>query len=285
MQFIRNQRTRICARKGLAGSSLFVHSLEKAIGVLRAFDGGSSSLSLAELARLVGISKAAAQRFTHTLEGLGYMQKDPSSRRWSLTPRTLEIGAAYLANDPLIHQATTHLVDLNQASRETVNLSEPHATDMVFLARFTSHSRSFVHMQVGTRIPMFCTASGRAYLSTLADAEVDAILHAAPPVPYTGRTIVASDRILDLVAQARERGFATACEEFYLGDLNVAAPLLGADGRGVGAINISCPTSRWEMDDMEARLAPLLVETARRISAGPNARTRADNLTRNRRTT
>ena len=78
---------------------------------------------------------------------------------------------AYLSGHPLIEQATTHLIDLNQASGESVSLSEPDETDMVFIARFPSHKRFFIHMPVGRRLPMYCTASGRAYLAALPGAE------------------------------------------------------------------------------------------------------------------
>lgn len=255
-------------------SPMFVQSVEKALLVLRAFDSGSRSMSLGELAGSIGISKSAAQRFTYTLETLGYVRKDPSTRRWMLTPRTLDIGSAYLATDVLLESANPHLVDLNQACRESVNLSEPDGADMIFLTRFTSHSRSFVQMPFGTRIPMFCTASGRAYLSTLAPEEAERVLRSAPLHSFAASTVTDIEAVLAQVEQSRERGFATASEEFYVGDLNVAAPLVGPDGTGIGAINISGPTSRWTIEKMEAELAPLLVQTARKISAGPNARVR-----------
>lgn len=259
---------------------MFVQSVEKAFAVLRAFDSGRRTMSLSEIALTVGITKSAAQRFTHTLEVLGYLRKDIASRRWQLTPRTLDIGSAYLATDPLVEKANPHLVDLNQSCRESVNLSEPDGSDMVFLARFTSHSRSFIHMPAGTRIPMFCTASGRAYLSTLPQEEAERILRSAPLHPFTAHTIVDPVQILSRIEEARSRGFAHASEEFYIGDLNIAAPLVGPDGVGIGAINISCPTNRWTISKMEADLAPLLVQTARRISGGPSARIRQGNPNR-----
>ena len=255
-------------------SAMFVHSVAKAFAVLRAFDSGQRTMSLGEIAASVGISKSAAQRFTHTLGTLGYIRKDPSSRRWMLTPKNLDIGSAYLATDPLLETANPHLVELNHACGESVNLSEPDGQDMVFMARFTSHSRSYVQMPFGMRIPMFCTASGRAYLSTLPAAEAESIIAASSLHPFTAATETSAEAVLSMVSRARERGFATASEEFYLGDLNIAAPLVGPDGKGIGAINISGPTVRWNIPKMEAELAPLLMQAARNISAGPNARVR-----------
>ena len=152
---------------------LFVESLERGFGVLRAFEG-HESLGLAEIAEKAGITRSAAQRFTHTLEVLGFLRRD-AARRWRLTPRTLEFGTYYLAADPLIAQATPHLVDLNNDCGETVNLSRPDALDMVFLGRFTANRRSFIHMPQGMRVPMYCGATGRAYLATLPREQREAV--------------------------------------------------------------------------------------------------------------
>lgn len=255
-------------------SALYVRSVEKAFAVLRAFDDGHRSMSLAEIAAQVGISKSAAQRFTHTLQALGYLAKDPVSRRWRLTPRTLDIGTAYLATDSLVDRATAHLIELNHACGESVNLSEPDGLDMVFLVRFTSHERTFVHMPVGTRIPMYCTASGRALLAAMPDDVVAETIEASSRHAFTPHTLTDVQAIGDAVVRARERGYATAEEQFYRGDLSVAAAILGPDGRPLGAVNVSCPTSRWTMADMCRDIVPHLMNSVRRISTGPSAHTR-----------
>ncbi|MES1926693.1 IclR family transcriptional regulator [Salinisphaera sp. T31B1] len=255
-------------------SPLYVRSVAKAFAVLQAFDDGRQTMSLSEIASAVGMTKSAAQRFTYTLGVLGLLSQDAASRRWQLTPRTLDIGAHYLAADSLIEQATPHLVELNHRCGESVNLSRPDGLDMVFVARFTSHSRAFVHMPVGTRIPMFCTASGRAYLSSLAPARAQATIQASVLHSFTAHTLTDPERIQAAIAEAIPRGFAMASEEFYLGDLNIAAPILAADGNAIGAVNVSCPTSRWTLDRMAAEIAPMLMETVRGISSGPSARLR-----------
>lgn len=255
-------------------SALYVRSVEKAFAVLKAFDGGLRTMSLIEIATEVDMNKSAVQRFTHTLEALGYLAKDSASRRWHLTPRTLEFGTAYLATDSLIEQATSCLIELNHRTGESVNLSKPDGLDMVFLARYTSHARSFVHMPVGTRIPIYCTASGRAFLSALPDAQVRDYVQASHLHAFTPHTLIDSETILDRITEARERGFTTAAQEYYLGDLSIAAPILAADGCPLGAVNVSCPMSRWTLDAMVTDVAPTLMEMVRQISMGPNARTR-----------
>jgi DNA-binding IclR family transcriptional regulator len=156
-----------------------------------------------------------------------------------------------------------------------VSLSEPYETDMVFIARFPSHKRFFIHMPVGRRLPMHCTASGRAYLSGLPTAEVQKILRRAPLKQYTPQSLTDPAEILKQVEAAREAGYAWADQEYYRGDVTIAAPVFGDDGAPVAAVNISAPASRWTLTDLRSKLSSVLMETARACSSGTVARLRA----------
>jgi IclR family pca regulon transcriptional regulator len=254
---------------------LFNQSVQKAFAILEAFGGEHRALNLSEVAAAVGMTKSSAQRCTHTLERLGYLTRDPRVRRWVLTPRALNMAHAYLSTHPLVEQATTHLIDLNQVCGESVSLSEPYETDMVFIARFPSHKRFFIHMPVGRRLPMFCTASGRAYLSGLPVAEIQKYLRRAPLKPYTPQTLTDPAEILKQIEAAREAGYAWADQEYYRGDITIAAPVLGDDGAPVAAVNISGPASRWTIADLRAKFASVLMETARACSSGTAVQLRA----------
>lgn len=256
------------ARAPRASSLPLNQSVEKALAVLHAFGGERRALNLLEIAAAAGITKSSAQRFTNTLQQLGYLHRDPHAKRWVLSPRVLTIGHAYLSGHMLIEAATTHLGQLNVATGESVSLSEPDDTSMVYVARFPSHQPFFIHMPIGRALPMFCTAAGRAYLSRLPMEEVTEILDRSPLRPLTPTTVTDKARILDLIREARESGYACSNQECYRGDLVIGAPIMGPHARPVAAINISGPTSRWTMEDLAARWAPLLMETARAASSG-----------------
>ena len=259
-----------------ARDPLFNQSVQKAFAILDAFGGERRALNLAEIAELVGVTKSSAQRCTHTLERLGLLARDAQLRRWVLTPRTLSLANAYLSGHPLVDQATTHLIDLNQATGESVSLSEPDDTDMVFVARFPSHKRFFQwHMPVGRRLPMYCTASGRAYLSALPAAEMMRIVRRSTLRRFTPQTLVEAEQIFEHIEAARKAGYAWSDQECYRGDVTIAAPVLGDDGLPVAAVNISAPTSRWKVADLRTRYSPLLLETARAASGGTASRLRA----------
>lgn len=244
---------------------MFVDAIDRGLNVLRAFRG-HESLSLTEISRISGLTMGAAQRYVHTFEVLGYLVKD-EGKRLRLAPGALEIGSIYLTSDPLIERANPHLAALNHSSKESVNLSRRVGDDMVFLARFTSHESSFIHMPIGTRVPMAASATGRAFLARIDPAEAEEIVHRTAGRAFTSRTLTDPGEILDRLAETRERGFASSSEEFYLGDLNIAAAVTGVDGHPVGCINISGPTSRWTLQTLEDHWAPSLIHTARAISS------------------
>ena len=251
-----------------AHDPLFNDSAQKALTVLEAFGKGRRVLKLAEAAEVAEITKASAQRCIHTLEVLGYLRRDRRGTGWMLTPRALGIAHAYLSGYRLVEQATQHLVDLNRVTGESVSLSEPDGTEMVFVARFPSHKRFLIHMPIGRRLPMYCTASGRAYLSALPPAEALQLLRQSPLRALTPMTVTDLRRIQELIAAAHVDGYACSDQECYRGDVTVAAPVIDEGGYPIGAINISAPTSRWTLEQMRAKFAALVMETARAVSSG-----------------
>jgi IclR family pca regulon transcriptional regulator len=247
---------------------LYNQSVEKALAILEAFGDKGRALNLGEIAVATAMTKSSAQRCTHTLERLGYLHRDAQLKRWVLSPRSLSLANAYLTGHPLLEQATTHLVDLNQVTGESVSLSEPDDIDMVYIARFPSRKRFFIHMPVGHRLPMYCTAAGRAFLSALPQAEAQLIVRRSVIRKFTPMTTTDPDRLLALIDAARKAGYAWADQEAYRGDLTIGAAILGDDGRPIAAVNISGPTSRWTMDELRSKMSSVLLETARAASSG-----------------
>lgn len=247
-------------------SILFNQSLEKGLAVLLAFGPDKETMNLAEIAAATGISKSAAQRFAYTLEELGYLRKDPVTRRYSLTVATLSLGYRYLLVNRHVERGYAFLVDLNRQCKETVNMSEPDGTDMVYVGRVPTMKSTPVFLPLGRRLPMYCTSSGRAYLATLPTAERARILKASERVAYTPQTVTKLDALMDICEEVSANGYAYAESQYYSGDLNVGAAILDADGAAIGAVSISAPSTRWTLEQMREELAPLVMETARQLS-------------------
>lgn len=245
---------------------LYVGSIEKGIRVLQAFSHARGDLSLSEIAQLSGLGKSAVQRFCHTFVTLGYLAKDPRSRRLSPSPRLLEFSFMYLHADPFIQVASTYLLQMHEDCHEAANLALRLDSDVIYVVRLPSLSARLTNPLVGGRAPLFCTASGRALLSTLTQAEVVAVLEASSPRALTPMTLTERDQILEQVAAVRRDGFTIANQECLVGEIAVAAPVLGKDRRAVAAINICTTTPKWSVDSVREKLAPMVCHTAREIS-------------------
>jgi len=247
-------------------SLLFNQSLEKGLAVLQAFSARRRTMTLADVAEATDITKSSAQRMIFTLEKLGYVRRHPRTRRYQLTPRVMEIGFNYLAANPLIEVANPFLSELTKVTTETSCLTEPDGVDMVYVARFVSAQFVPVHMPIGSRIPMYCTASGRAYLSALPEDEARTLIEACDRVPHTAHTRTGVDEILEELRQAKLQGFATNAEELFLGDMTIAAPVMGSQGRPVASVHLVAPTSRWTLEEAVRKLAPTLLLCARSLT-------------------
>jgi DNA-binding IclR family transcriptional regulator len=245
--------------------ALFIASVGKAFTVLEALNSAARALSLTELARTTGLSRSAVQRLTHTLVSLGYLRQHAPTRAYALSGRLLEFGHTVLATHRLRERAIPHLEALNRATGETVNLMEMEGAEIVYVARFPSVHAVSVDLHVGSRLPAFCTAAGRAMLAQLDTEDAAARLRAAPRRPMTARTVTDVAQILRLLAEARRSGYALNDQEAFVGDISIAAPLAARAGAVVGAINIAVPTPRWKIEDVRRKLAPKVVATARQI--------------------
>lgn len=245
---------------------LYIKSIEKGFRILRAFYGQSRELSLTEIVQLAGLGQSATQRFLYTLRSMGYIQQDPRTKRYQLTSRVLDFGFAYLHNNWLLEAASPYLLEASKQSDETVNLTEPDRTDIVYIARFPSRRIISANVVLGERLPMFSTAPGRAMLASLPEADAQEILKRSQMRSLTPYTCTDSEVIKQKLPQIRKDGYAISDQETYIGDTSIAAPIYNGESRVVAAVNISVASVRWKKARVEQELAPTVLETARAIS-------------------
>lgn len=254
-----------------APDKLFNRSVEKALTALTAF-GHVRKMNVPELANAAGMSISSAQRCAHTLERLGYLQREPLTQRWMLTPRVLGIATAYLDSQAILERSAAQLVALNRASAQNVSLWEPDDTRMILSMRLPGPRRFAVHIAVGHAVPMFCTASGRAYLSKLPLGEAQKLLRRSSLARYTSRTLLHNAQILQQVESAGGAGYAWSDGEFSQGEISIAAPILTSAGTPIAALEISALGIDRSLNELREAFAPLLVETAKACSSSGSPR-------------
>ena len=243
----------------------FVQSLERGLGVIRAFDAEHPELTLSDVARLTGLTRAASRRFLLTLADLGYVRTD--GRWFSLSPRVLELGYAYLSSLTLPEVAEPHLERLVSEVRESSSVSVLDGADIVYVARVPVSRIMTVAINVGTRFPAFATSMGRVLLAGMPEAELEEYLATVRLDRLSSHTITSTAALRAELDRVRRQGWAMVDQELEEGLRAVAAPLRDRAGRVVAAVNLSAHASRTTGDSARRQLVPPLLETAARIVA------------------
>ena len=248
-----------------ARHSDFVQSLDRGLAVIRAFGPDRERLSLSEVARETGLTRAATRRFLLTLVQLGYVRND--GREFSLRPRVLELGYAYLSGLALPEIASPHLEELVARVRESSSISVLDGDHIIYVARVPTKRIMTVAISVGTRFPAYATSMGRVLLAAMSPEELDRYLSRADLDALTRRTVTEPERLRDVVREVSRQGYAIVDQELEEGLRAIAAPIHGAGGAVTAAINVSAHASRVSMAAMRTDLLPELLDTARRIEA------------------
>lgn len=244
-------------------------SLERGLAVIRAFESGRGTLTVAEVAREVGISRAAARRCLHTLSVLGYASGVNGS--YELGPSVLTLGYAYLASTPAARVAQPILERVTERLHESCSLAVLDGDDIVYIARSATQRILSIGLSVGSRLPAYCTSMGRVLLASSSDEDLARHLARITPERHTPRTIVQKRALRAEIERVRERGYALVDEELELGLRSIAVPVRRADQRVVAAVNVGAHAARVAPAMMEREFLPVLHAAASEIgrSIGP----------------
>lgn len=242
----------------------FVQSLARGLAVIRAFDANHTRLSLSEVAARADIPRAAARRFLHTLEELGYVRQ--VARTFSLTPRVLELGHSYLSALSLPDVVHPHLERLSHRLGESASAAVLDGTDIVYVARVPTRRIMSVDITIGTRFPAHATSMGRVLLASLPDEERAEILD-RPLASLTERTIADPAALAEELVRIRGQGFAIVDGELEEGVRSVAVPLRGRGERVTAAMNVSTSAARVTRDELMEVFLPALRDQAKEADA------------------
>lgn len=238
----------------------FMTSLARGLAVIRAFTERSPNLTIADIAKIAGLPRAAARRCLLTLMQLGYVGTD--GRTFFLKPKILALGYSFLSSAPLATILDPLIEQVSGALQESSSAAVLDEDEVVYIARAATKRIMSVGLNVGSRLPAYCTSMGRVLLAHLPEAELDAYFGRVDLKAYTERTITNPDVLRREFERVRERGFALVDQELELGLRSVAVPVRTASGTVVAAINASTQAARVTCPEMEARFLPPLQRAA-----------------------
>lgn len=233
--------------------------LAKGLRVLEAFDAAHARMTVSEAARRVDLSPASARRCLLTLCELGYLRSD--GKQYWLDHGALRISYAYAASTPLPRLFQPVLDALSERSRESASLAVLHGDQVLIAARSTARRTMRVGLAVGSRLPLHCSAAGRALMLAFDDAEVRAHLGRGPLQRFTPRTVTSVRELLRELAASRERGCTVCDEEIELGVRSIAVPVTNREGAVVAAMTISTRAERMTVAEMANAYLPAMLRS------------------------
>lgn len=241
----------------------FVQSLERGLAVIKAFSGEEPELTLSDIARRTGMTRAAARRFVLTLVDLEYV--GTVDRKFHLRPTVLELGYTYLSLMSFPRVATPHLAALAEELQETTSVAVLDRDDIVYVTRVGARRVVASGLTVGTRLPAYLTSHGRVQLAALPDEELDAYLGRVPLEARTATTVTDPAELRRRLVDVRLRGFALVDQELEEGVTSIAVPVRDGDGRVVASVNVGTQSWRLTAAALQKKALEPLRETAVRI--------------------
>jgi IclR family pca regulon transcriptional regulator len=241
-------------------SETYVTAFSRGLAVIRCFSAANPVLTIAEVAKAAGLNRATARRFLHTLEADGYAGSE--NGRYSLRPKVLELGYAYLSSiaiDRLVHRQLLQLAD---QLHESCSAGVLDGHDVVFVERAqTSHPRVMtLALHVGTRIPAYLTALGRVLLAELPDERLEEYLRTTELHKETANTVSDPQVLREQIRAVRAKGYCILDQEIEIGIRAAAVPVRRPEGPTL-AISVAVHASRHPLSYIETNFVPPLLET------------------------
>ncbi len=243
----------------------YVQSLSRGLTVLEAFNAERPAMTLADMSRATGLTRATVRRLLLTLVALGFVCTD--GRTFELTPRVLDLGFAYVSSLQLPDIAQPFMEALSDRVHESVSASVLDGSQIVYVARVNTQRIMGISLAIGSRLPAAWTSMGRVLLAGLSDAQLDEFLDGLVVSGPTQQSINNLGALRYEIHTVRSQGYALIDQELEEGIRSVAAPLRDRRGRTLAAINVGTHAARVTLKELRGVILPDLLATARSIES------------------
>jgi IclR family pca regulon transcriptional regulator len=250
----------------LSGDPNFMTSLARGLAVVNAFQERKRHLTIAQISHRTEIPRAAVRRCLYTLMKLGYATSD--GRTYSLLPKVLTLGHAYLSSTPLAVSAQPYLDRISEQLHEACNLATLEGEQVLYIARSAIPQRLIsVDLSVGSRLPAYCTSMGRILLAALDDDSLHDYLNHADLQAKTSRTLHTPEALWECLQQVRQQGWCLVDQELEQGLRSLAVPVYDSSGHVLAAMNVSTHAGRVPARELEQRFLPIMLNASRELSS------------------
>ncbi len=239
-------------------------TVAKAISILDSLAStADTGISLTELSALIDMPKSSTHRYLATLQELGLAVRKGNDRFY-LGTKVIELAGSYLVKSDLRNESQDVLNELAEKTGETIHLAVPSGAEVVYIAKVESKHALVMSSHIGARIPMYCSALGKAILAFNGEEYLNTIL-THPMTQRTPNTITTVEALKIELNLTQRRGYAIDNEENEVGISCVGAPIFDYNATPIAAISISVPDQRINQESYEI-LGPLVMEAAHMVS-------------------
>lgn len=241
-----------------------IHSVENAFSLLEVLADNGLELGIAELCKKISLPKGTVHRLLGTLKNLGYIEQNSQNRKYRLTIKIFNLGAAVTDRVGLV-QIIPHMKKLSQKFNETVNLTILDRDEIIYLYNIGCDNALKLDLRIGSHQPAYCAAGGKVLLAYLSEQELDGYLQRVKLKSYTPYTITSKEYLKKNLKLIRERGYSFVNEEYMQGVSCVAVPLKDQQGKVCAGLSFSVPTVRINKEKLP-QLIDSLISTAKNIT-------------------
>ncbi len=243
----------------------FALTLARGLTVIDTYSAERPTMTTSEIARRVGISRAAARRLLLTLVAFDYLECD--GPRFRATQKILNISGAGPIADAMWQKITADVLAISNRFNEPCSVAVLNGMNIVFVVRDSKRRIFSAPLSVGDKLPAHCSAGGKVLLASLEPDTFRQRLSTTGPLrPRTANSIVAPDELARELRLVRRNGWAKAEDEMEVGTIAVAVPLFDKSNDVIAALTISSHKSRRSMDELIDDFLPVIQNAADRIS-------------------
>jgi DNA-binding IclR family transcriptional regulator len=242
-----------------------VQALDRALDILELLATEKRGLGVTEIGNRVGLHKSTVHRLLSALGERGYVEKNADFGTYQLGMKLVEISSLHLNSIELKTEAAPYLRKLAAESTQPVHLATFVDGEVTYIEKVETLNSIRMYSQIGKRVPMHCSAVGKALLTGLPDNEVEEMLKKYDLKLYTSKTMNNIEQILKQVQEARKRGWAVDNEEHEEGIRCIAAPIYDYRGKVIAAVSTS-GSSNIFTPERDQEISEYVVKAAREIS-------------------
>lgn len=228
-----------------------IKSVDRALQILFAFSVEDRLLGVSELSERLGLNQSTVHHLAASLKQWGLLEQDPTSRKYRLGVRLIELGGIMLQSRGLARAIQPYLYHISENIKETAYLGILIGTDLLNLEQVCGpHLIQYAGWQ-GRRTPFHCASAGKLLAAYLPEAELDRLLTGHELVAHTPHTITNPEVLKQTLAQIRTQGYATSFGELDENINAIAVPVRHAavtDNKVVAAIGVAGPAYRFTQE-------------------------------------